>query len=35
MRTPDRNAAETILAMLSTLGDQGSLRNFWPLLRRP
>jgi 2-methylcitrate dehydratase PrpD len=31
----DRNAAETILAMLSTLGDRGSLSNFWPLLRRP
>jgi 2-methylcitrate dehydratase PrpD len=30
----DRNTAEKILATLSTLGDQASLREFWPLLRR-
>ena len=31
----DRNAAEKILATLSGLGDRSSLREFWPLLRRP
>jgi 2-methylcitrate dehydratase PrpD len=30
----DRDAAETILATLSRLGDQASLRDLWPLLRR-
>jgi 2-methylcitrate dehydratase PrpD len=29
----DRNAAEKILATLTRLGDEGSLRDFWPLLR--
>jgi 2-methylcitrate dehydratase PrpD len=29
----DRDAAEKILATLTRLGDEGSLRDFWPLLR--
>jgi 2-methylcitrate dehydratase PrpD len=32
--TVDRGTAEKILATLGTLGDQASLRDFWPLLRR-
>jgi 2-methylcitrate dehydratase PrpD len=30
----DKTAAEKIYAMLSTIGDQPSLTEFWPLLRR-